>query len=182
MTGKALFAALLALSLGACVSRAPLPMPPALPAATPPARPARPVRVDFVVVDKSDRTLTLYGEGIALRSYGGLQFGDAPTGHKRFEGDERTPEGRYLLDYRNPQSSYHLSLHISYPNESDRKLAAQYGRSPGGQIFIHGQPNGLARGERMAGDWTDGCIALSDPEIEDLWTLVADGTPIEIRQ
>lgn len=176
MTGKSPFAILLALSLAACVARAPAPP---LPAATPP--PARPVRVDFVLVDKTDRTLTLYGEGIALRSYGGLQFGDAPAGHKRFEGDERTPEGRYLLDYRNPQSSYHLSLHISYPNEDDRMFAARYGRSPGGQIFIHGQPNGLAVDERVAGDWTDGCIALSNPEIEELWTLVADGTPIEIR-
>lgn len=181
MSGKIPVLVALTMALAACVSTPPASPPPVPrpPLATPPA--PRPVRVDFVLVDKSDRTLTLYGEGLALRTYGGLQFGDAPMGHKRFEGDERTPEGRYVLDYRNPQSSYHLSLHISYPNEADRAFAARYGRSPGGLIFIHGQPNGWPDGERVPGDWTDGCIALSNAQIEELWTLVADGTPIEIR-
>jgi murein L,D-transpeptidase YafK len=181
MIGKIPVLVALTLALAACVSGPPASPPPAPrpPLATAPA--PRPVRVDFVLVDKSDRTLTLYGEGLALRTYGGLQFGDTPQGHKRFEGDERTPEGRYVLDYRNPQSSYHLSLHISYPDEQDRAFAARYGRSPGGLIFIHGQPNGWPDGERVPGDWTDGCIALSNAQIEELWTLVADGTPIEIR-
>lgn len=137
---------------------------------------------DFVLVDKSDRILVLYHRGQAFRAYRGLQFGDAPMGHKRFEGDERTPEGRYTIDTRNPQSSYHLSLRVSYPNASDREYARAYGRSPGGDIFLHGQPNGLASNLRMRGDWTDGCIALSNAEIEEIWELVPDGTPIEIRQ
>ena len=103
-----------------------------------------------------------------------------PSGHKHFEGDERTPEGRYLIDYRNPRSAYHLSLHISYPGADDRAYAAAHGRSPGGEIFIHGQPNALTEG-REPGDWTDGCIAVSNAEIEELWREVPDGTPIEIR-
>lgn len=145
-----------------------------------PAAPARPPTVDLVFVDKSDRTLTLFGGGVPLKTYGGLQFGDGPLGPKRFEGDERTPEGRYTIDYRNPRSAYHLSLHISYPSAADRAYATSRGDSAGGEIFIHGQPNALSEG-RMAGDWTDGCIALSNAEIEELWRLVPDGTPIEIE-
>ncbi|WP_159793877.1 L,D-transpeptidase family protein [Croceibacterium salegens] len=139
-----------------------------------------PENADFVLVDKSDRTLTLLRDGKAIRTYTGLQFGAAPNGHKQFEGDERTPEGRYTIDTRNPLSAYHLSLRISYPNAADRAFAASRGRSPGGDIFIHGQPNALPVG-RMPGDWTDGCIAVSNSEIEELWSAVADGTPIEIR-
>lgn len=139
-----------------------------------------PLKGDFVLVDKSDRLLVVYRSGKAIRAYRGLQFGDVPFGRKRFQGDERTPEGRYTIDTRNPQSSFHLSLRISYPNDSDRAFAAAYGRSPGGDIFIHGQPNALANG-RMRGDWTDGCIALTNEEIEELWAIVPDGTPIEIR-
>ena len=135
---------------------------------------------DFVLVDKSDRMLTLYSGGKPYRNYTGLQFGASPQGHKRFEGDERTPEGRYTIDYANPDSSYWLSLHISYPTAADRAYAAARGRSPGGAIFIHGQPNWLPLG-RLPGDWTDGCIALSNAEIEELWQMVPDGTPIEIR-
>jgi murein L,D-transpeptidase YafK len=135
---------------------------------------------DFVLVDKSDRTLTLYAGGRPFRAIAGVQLGDQPLGHKRFEGDERTPEGRYTIDYANPDSSYWLSLHISYPDAADRAYAAARGRSPGGAIFIHGQPNWLPAG-RLPGDWTDGCIALSNAEIEELWQSVPDGTPIEIR-
>jgi murein L,D-transpeptidase YafK len=134
--------------------------------------------VDLVRVDKSARTLTLYAGGAPVRSYAGIQLGDAPQGPKRFRGDERTPEGRYTIDYGNPNSAYHLSLHVSYPNAADRAFAAARGRSPGGDIFVHGQPNGSAG--RVEGDWTDGCIALSDSEIEELWSLVGDGTAIEI--
>ena len=136
------------------------------------------VEVDLVRVDKSDRTLTLYAGDQPVRTYTGIQLGDEPIGPKRFQGDERTPEGRYTLDYGNPGSAYHLSLHISYPNPQDRAYARAQGRSPGGDIFIHGQPNGY--GSRVEGDWTDGCIALSDAEIEELWSLVGDGTAIEI--
>lgn len=137
------------------------------------------MRADFVLVDKSDRVLTLYAAGKPLKSYTGLQFGDAPVGHKQFEGDERTPEGLYTIDTRNPRSAYHLSLRISYPNEKDRAFARAHGRSPGGDIFIHGQPNSLPVG-RMQGDWTDGCIAVSNAEIEELWRAVPDNTPIRI--
>ncbi|WP_298301883.1 L,D-transpeptidase family protein [uncultured Erythrobacter sp.] len=135
---------------------------------------------DYLIVDKSERLLVAYENGKPIRAYRGLQFGDAPKGHKRFQGDERTPEGIYRIDWRNPQSRFHLSLRISYPNDNDRAFASQYGRSPGGDIFIHGQPNQLVSG-RMRGDWTDGCIALSNDEIEELWRIVPDGTPIEIR-
>lgn len=135
---------------------------------------------DFVLVDKAARVLTLYAGGKPIRSYRGVQLGDAPQGHKRFQGDERTPEGRYTIDYGNPRSAYYLSLHVSYPNAADRTYARARGRSPGGDIFIHGQPNWLPAG-RIAGDWTDGCIALSNAEIAELWQMVPDGTPIEIR-
>lgn len=138
-------------------------------------------RADFVLVDKSERTLELHQRGKVIRRYTGLQYGDAPVGHKRFEGDEKTPEGRYTIDYGNEQSSYYLSLHIDYPNAADRAYAKARGRSPGGLIFIHGQPNGMPFNARVPGDWTDGCIALSNAEITELWSLVPNGTPIEIR-
>ena len=174
--------------LAGCATQDP-PKETPLPGATPPnpARVSRPVvqplppRADFLLVDKSDRMLVLYRQGVEMRRYTGLQFGDAPMGHKRFEGDERTPEGRYTIDYRNPQSSYHLSLHISYPNEADLAYATARGRSAGGAIFLHGQPNNVPDGYRVDGDWTDGCIAFTNAEIEELWRLVPDGTPIEIR-
>ena len=153
---------------------------PPLPAAQ--AQQARPgERADFVLIDKSDRRLWVYQGGKVIRAYRGLQFGDRPAGHKRFQGDERTPEGRYTITYGNPQSSYHLSLFIDYPNAADKAYAKARGRSPGGLIFIHGQPNGMPFDARVPGDWTDGCIALSNAEIEELWSLVPDGTPIEIR-
>jgi len=138
------------------------------------------LQADYVVVDKSDRTLTLMRGNKVLRTYSGIQLGDAPEGHKHFEGDEKTPEGKYTLDYRNPASAYHLSLHISYPNAADSTYAEERQRSPGGEIFIHGQPNAMLFG-RMPGDWTDGCIALANAEIEEVWAAVPDGTPIEIR-
>ncbi|GGC42071.1 hypothetical protein GCM10011371_31860 [Novosphingobium marinum] len=134
--------------------------------------------VDHVVVEKSARTITLRSNGAPVRIIEGIQFGDAPIGHKRFQGDERTPEGRYLIDYGNPQSSYYLSLHISYPNEADRAYARSQGRSPGGAIFIHGQPNGYSG--RVQGDWTDGCIAVTNEEIEYMWQTVPNGTVIDI--
>jgi murein L,D-transpeptidase YafK len=143
-----------------------------------------PPAADFVLVDKSDRTLTLYTAGRATMAVSGIQLGEEPEGHKQFEGDERTPEGRYTIDFRNPDSAYHLSLHISYPDEADRAFAQSQGRSPGGAIFIHGQPNGLPgadAGVRVPGDWTDGCIAVSNATIELLWQVIRDGTPIEIR-
>jgi len=146
----------------------------------PEATPAETIQADHILVDKSDRTLTVYLAGTVIARYDGLRFGDQPEGHKRFEGDERTPEGDYIIDTRNPNSSYHLSLRISYPNAQDRAYAEARGRSPGGDIFIHGQLNGYA-GPALPTDWTDGCIALSNDEIEQLWQLVPDGTPIRIQ-
>lgn len=137
-------------------------------------------QVDYLLVDKTRRILVAYAGGQPVRVYRDLQLGGAPYGHKQFQGDRRTPEGLYTIDTRNPRSQFYLSLRISYPNAADRAFAAQYGRSPGGDIFLHGQPNGYAAG-RVPGDWTDGCIALSNEEIAELWRLVPDGTPIEIR-
>ncbi len=138
------------------------------------------VLADRILIDKSDRTLTLYNGGTEIARYTGIRFGDAPAGHKRFEGDEKTPEGQYTIDGRNPGSSYHLSLRISYPNVTDRAFANSQGKSPGGDIFIHGQPNGY-NGPVIARDWTDGCIAVSNAEIEQIWKLVQDGTTITIQ-
>ncbi len=115
-----------------------------------------------------------------LRTYRDIKLGDAPTGHKQFEGDEKTPEGVYKISGRNGGSRYHLSLRISYPDATDRANAARAGRSPGGDIFIHGQPNGALL-PRIPYDWTDGCIALSNAEIEEVWRLVPNGTPVTIR-
>ncbi|GAA0464201.1 L,D-transpeptidase family protein [Parasphingorhabdus litoris] len=136
-------------------------------------------KADSILVDKSDRTLILYKGDEEIARYGNIRFGDTPEGHKRFEGDERTPEGRYTINGRNPGSRYHLSLRISYPNAADRAYAEARGKSPGGDIFIHGQPNGR-EGAPLASDWTDGCIALSNAEIQQIWETVPDGTEIYI--
>ena len=138
------------------------------------------IKADRIIVDKSDRTLILYKGEEQIARYNNIRFGDTPEGHKRFEGDERTPEGNYTIDARNPGSSYHLSLRISYPNAADKAYAEAKGKSPGGDIFIHGQPNGSS-GSPIARDWTDGCIALSNVEIEQIWEVVPDGAEIVIR-
>ena len=156
------------LLLGACGTAS---SQPALPAGT---------KVDRLLVDKSDRVLIAFAGNREVVRYTGIRFGDAPQGHKQFEGDERTPEGRYTINGRNPKSAYHLSLRISYPNAADRAYAKARGRSPGGDIFIHGQPNAWP-GPAIARDWTDGCIALSNAEIKQLWDIVPDGIPITIR-
>ena len=135
--------------------------------------------VDHIVVAKAARTMTLYGVDGSVTVIDHLQLGGDPVGPKHFEGDRRTPEGRFSIDYGNPNSAYHLALHISYPRASDTAYAAARGRSAGGLIMIHGQPNEWPAG-RVPGDWTDGCIALSDEQIEALWEAVPDGTEIEI--
>lgn len=136
--------------------------------------------VDRILVRKAERTMTLYGVDGSVTVIRGIQLGDAPVGPKQFEGDERTPEGRFTIDYGNPRSSYHLSLHIDYPRPEHVAHAKSQGRSAGGLIMIHGQPNGWPAG-RVPGDWTDGCIALSNDEMDALWEAVPDGTPIEIQ-
>lgn len=137
---------------------------------------------DRVLVDKSDRTLTLLSGGRALKTYR-VSLGGAPSGHKRQEGDERTPEGVYLLDYRNPNSSAHRSLHVSYPNPADQACARARGVPPGGFIMVHGIRDGLGWLGRMHRwmDWTDGCVAVANWEMDEIWRAVPDGTAIEIR-
>ena len=125
------------------------------------------------------RTLTLMAGTTAVRTIGAIKLGNSPVGRKHFQGDERTPEGDYTIDGRNGGSHYHLSLRISYPNAADRAFAARAARDPGGDIFIHGQPNGYPA-SRIPNDWTDGCIALTNAEIEALWRVVKTGTRITI--
>ena len=126
-----------------------------------PARAQDAGEVARVRVEKAARRLVLLdAQGRPLRVFTGIQLGPAPSGPKHFEGDGRTPEGHYTIDHGNPASAYHLSLHISYPDAADRAYAAAAGRAPGGQIFLHGQPNGFGP-LRAPGDWTEGCIALT---------------------
>ena len=103
-----------------------------------------------------------------------------------WEGDERTPEGDYVLDWRNPRSNFHKAIHVSYPNARDQALAKALGVSPGGMIMVHGLPNDLksskVRAEYARKDWTNGCIAVQDHEIDEIWRMVRDGTPIRITQ
>ena len=140
-------------------------------------------RADRVVVDKSDRTLWLLEGADTLKAYR-VSFGAAPDdGHKQREGDERTPEGTYALDWRNAESCCYRSLHVSYPDPEDVARARAEAVSPGGMIMIHGLTNGLGwlgRLHRFA-DWTDGCIAVTNPEMAEIWDAVPNGTPIEIR-
>lgn len=148
----------------------------------PPMAPAY-ERADLVRVDKSDRRMDLLRDGEVIRSYE-VSLGGTPEGHKGREGDERTPTGAYTLDWRNPDSVAHLSLHVSYPNADDVARAEAAGVDPGGAIMIHGMLDGwgwLGRLHLMA-DWTDGCIAVTDAEMREIWSLVPDGTPIEISE
>ena len=133
--------------------------------------------VTRIIVDKGDRQMRLMHHGRVLRTYQ-IELGFVPNGHKAFEGDGRTPEGEYFIDRRNPNSSFHLSLGISYPNGTDIEVARAAGMDPGGDIFIHGQPNALAM---FTPDWTAGCIAVSNREMEDIYAMVKDGTPITIN-
>jgi murein L,D-transpeptidase YafK len=137
-------------------------------------------KADRILVDKSDRVMILYQNDKEIARYTDIKLGDAPVGHKRFEGDEKTPEGSYTINGRNPESSYHLSLRVSYPDADDRDYAKSKGKPPGGDIFIHGQPN-LSPLDRLSYDWTDGCIAVTNAEIKQIWKLVPDGTKITIR-
>lgn len=145
-----------------------------------PAPPLSYPEVDHILVEKSARTMTLFGVDGSVSVIRNIQLGDQPVGPKQFEGDEKTPEGHFTIDYGNPDSNYHLSLHIDYPHAEHNAYAKAQGRSAGGLIMIHGQPNSLPAG-RIPGDWTDGCIALSNEEMDALWEAVGDGTPIEIR-
>ena len=136
---------------------------------------------DRVVVYKAERKLELHRKGEVLRSMD-IALGLVPEGHKEQEGDFRTPEGEYLLDEKNPDSDFFLSIHVSYPNQRDERRAASRGVDPGGQIMIHGLPNELTKPLRYYSgrDWTDGCIAVSNADMVDIWLMTAENTPIQI--
>jgi len=136
-------------------------------------------QVTQILVDKSERKMHLLHNNKALKSYD-VELGFSPDGHKSIEGDGRTPEGVYYIDRRNPNSSFHLSLGISYPNNQDRAKAKALGKSPGGAIFIHGGPR--LRINRKKKDWTAGCISVSNKEIEVIYSMVQNGTPIYIKE
>jgi murein L,D-transpeptidase YafK len=137
---------------------------------------------DSVLVIKSESRLYLMREGRELASFK-VAFGSKPKGHKQQQGDQRTPEGHYILDYKNPHSNYYKSIHISYPNAQDRANARKHGADPGGDIMIHGQPNGYEKLSFIVQffNWTDGCIALSNSDMDLVWKAIIPGTPIEIR-
>ncbi|QFT58215.1 L,D-transpeptidase catalytic domain [Sulfitobacter sp. THAF37] len=130
--------------------------------------------VTYVVVNKQDRRMWLLHHDRVLEEYD-IMLGFAPVGHKQIEGDGKTPEGTYVIDRRNPNSRFHLSLGISYPNELDRQRAEELGEKPGGDIFIHGQKDPSRKDK---GDWTWGCIAVRNKDIENIYAMVRDGTPI----
>ena len=137
--------------------------------------------VNQLVIRKEERRLYLMANDQIVRSYR-IGLGKTPKGHKLYEGDSRTPEGNYTIDYRNPNSDFYKSIRISYPNPKDRELAASWGLKPGGNIMIHGLPNDV--GDMAFAykglDWTDGCIAVTNEEMDEIWRLVDVGTPIRI--
>jgi murein L,D-transpeptidase YafK len=137
---------------------------------------------DRILVEKNKRRLTLFSDGEILKQYK-ISLGREPEGPKLRAGDNRTPEGLYFIDYRLRNSDYHLALHISYPNPGDQNRAEQMGYTPGGDIMLHGLKNDDPNIAYYHGyfDWTKGCIAVTDTEIEEIWRLVPNGTPIEIR-
>jgi murein L,D-transpeptidase YafK len=138
--------------------------------------------VDSIVVEKSLHSLTMYRDGKVVRVFL-VALGGSPKGDKLRAGDNKTPEGLYYIDARQPNSKYHLALHISYPNATNRQRAQAAGIDAGGDIMIHGLPNGMGAAgawHRMK-DWTNGCIALTDEEIEEIWSVVPIGTPIQIK-
>ena len=140
-------------------------------------------QIDQVLVHKSALQMYLLAGEEVVRSYR-ISLGEQPDGHKQREGDQRTPEGEYVLDWRNPDSRFYKSIRVSYPNTQDQLHADKNNLDPGGNIFIHGLPNGLGHLGRFFSDrnWTDGCIAVNDnKQMDEIWQLVKDGTPITIR-
>ena len=124
----------------------------------------------------------LLSKGTTIKEYD-VVFGANPKGHKRKQGDERTPEGKYRLDYKKADSAFHKAIHVSYPNKSDIEKAEAAGVDPGGDIMVHGQKNGFGWFSWITQwfNWTDGCIAVTNSEMDEIWDLVEVGTPIEIR-
>ncbi|MDH3989623.1 MAG: L,D-transpeptidase family protein [Gammaproteobacteria bacterium] len=152
----------------------------AIGAATPAAAGDFPL-ADKVLVEKAERKLHLLRNGIPFRTFD-IALGFAPEGDKVEEGDQKTPEGYYMLDARNPDSDYFLSIHVSYPSARDRAEARSKGVDPGGAIMIHGQPNlpTFSAAYYAREDWTNGCIAVSNSDMIDIWLMTPDSIPIEI--
>ena len=141
------------------------------------------VKIDLIVVEKAKRILSIYDNGSLIKSYK-ISLGKNPVGHKQFEGDSKTPEGVYYIDGKNPKSKYFLNLGISYPNEQDKEYAASQGKSAGGDIKIHGLPNGFSLAKplfNIYGDWTQGCIAVNNEDMAELYNIIEIGTKIEIK-
>lgn len=144
--------------------------------------PQKTEKADSILILKKDHSMELLAGGKVIRTYK-VALGSGGLAPKQREGDARTPEGHYTIDAKSEHSAYHKPLHVSYPNVADRKSAAKLGVPPGGAIMIHGLPNGkgwVGAGHRLY-DWTLGCIAVTDQEIDDVWKLVPVGTPVEIR-
>jgi murein L,D-transpeptidase YafK len=142
----------------------------------------QPIKADSVIVAKKAHTLTLMNQGKILVTYN-VALGGEPVGPKTRQGDHKTPEGKYVLDHRNIHSQFYRSIHITYLNSRDVAQAKKMGVSPGGDVFIHGLPNRygwVGKGHRLK-DWTDGCIAVTNEEMDEIWMAVPDGTPIEIE-
>jgi murein L,D-transpeptidase YafK len=163
---------LAALAAAAAALRASAPSDPPLP---------QDAVADRVLVEKGARRLVLLREGVPLKVYA-VALGKNPVGAKQEEGDGKTPEGSYVIDRRNADSAFHRALHVSYPSEQDLASARERGADPGGDIMIHGIRNGLGwlGPFHVRADWTAGCIAVTDEEIEEIWRAVPDGTPIDI--
>jgi murein L,D-transpeptidase YafK len=153
-----------------------------LAAPTAPQNGVQAAAVDHIIVLKSAHIMRLYSHDTLVKEYH-VALGLNPAGPKRRKGDNRTPEGSYTIDLKNPHSQFHLSLRISYPNAQDRERARRQGVDPGGAIMIHGLPREFAwlGARHREHDWTWGCVAVTNPEIEDIWSLVQVGTKIEIR-
>ncbi len=147
-----------------------------------PAPPPPPIsgQIDRIVVEKAARRMHLIQEDKVVRTYR-IALGFTPAGTKIRQGDGKTPEGEFTIDRRNPNSAYHLSLGLDYPRPEDRRRAAQGGYDPGGDIFIHGQPNALPEGFMLRGDWTAGCIAVTNAEMREIWAVTPIGTKVVIR-
>lgn len=138
--------------------------------------------IDSVLVLKAESKMYLLSKGERVKEYE-VAFGGSPIGHKQQEGDEKKPEGRYVLDYKKADSAFYRSIHISYPNKADKVRAKENGVEPGGYIMIHGQKNGLGWLSFLTQsyNWTNGCIAVTNSKMDEIWHLIKAGTPIEIK-
>ena len=178
--GAGLFSALaLLLLIGAAVLLWLPAKPPPVVVPRPPAT-ALQGPVDHILILKSERRMVVFRDGSPLKTYS-IALGFTPKGDKLRQGDGRTPEGRFRINRRNASSAYHLSLGLDYPQPDDITRARAGGYSPGGDIFIHGQPNSRKGQPTVRQDWTAGCIAVSNTEIEEIWAATPNGTLVEIR-